>query len=397
VVGWLFVTHLALPMPMSALATLSTFGILVALALVTDQATAIRDEALALAADQATATREEDPSGEPACVAEELQADHGQDPLPEGFQTLLKEGQLLTAVILATKYEWGKRSDKGFPQEGGTATVKLPNDAETKPKLLKKLGNKNAVAMLWQGGSGDKTVYIAFTPARGDSGAIQHFSKIQTEYTKVVSDVDDNIGVHAYLKRKFDVLWSDDEAKGGLKTFLAGLMANGEYADYRFLFCGLSHGAALTQLATYRFARTFQAWNNFYAVSWNSYLWTDAAGAEKVHNTVQDHLLNLVASQRSHKSGARYWDPSSTYSFGEPQNYVAMKHTRLLETGCWREASVRRGCDTQICGNMLVCDASQGCPGTTNSFTELSNMQFQKLHFAQFVMRGMKEAMKKAR
>lgn len=375
---------------MPVLAMLRVFGMLAAFALIAEEAAAVRDYKRA-------------PASNSVQCEDGQEADLRQAPLNDDFQALLEGGQLFTGFILSTVFEQGKQG--AGVQEDTTVEVKTPpHDSPTNPKLLGRFGNKNAVVLIWEGSADDKTIYVAFTPARGDFAAADHARKILNINSPEPSEADDGMVVHAYLKKKFDALWSDeDSTHGGLSKFLKKITKN--FGNHKFLFCGLSHGAALTQLAAYRFAGSQEGSavmnkNNFYAVSWNSYLWTNQIGAAKVHARLGDRLLNLVTTRRSHKTEVegqprRYWDPSSTHDMGH--GYVAMTGTRLLESGCTRASSKQAPCDEQICGYFLACDPP-ACPGQRTLSQEplQFNHDFQKLHYAPNALKGMKRAMLRA-
>merc|ERR1719436_804688 len=96
--------------------------------------------------------------------------------LPSAHQQLLEQGKLWNLFVLAVIYE---RNMKGANFKPGdiadvhkpyrTSHAQVSNAWHSQPELLKIVGRKNAVAMIWRGSGNDKTLYCVFTPARAGS------------------------------------------------------------------------------------------------------------------------------------------------------------------------------------------------------------------------------------
>lgn len=317
-----------------------------------------------------------------------------EDPLPSSFQGLLAKGKIWNLLVLATVYENNKYGKTVQNQD--TVQIRSPFTKQTSPAwnstptFLSKLGNKNAVVYIWKGSGNDRTIYVTFTPARDGSYSLFHINQIIFQSKPLDSEVD-GITMSSYVKRKFDGLWFDGP-KGGLKTNLTNLLNAPEYKGYTVLFGGLSLGATLAQIAAYRFIRDFN-WPNFYAITWNGFLWTTAEGVQKVADTLGNRMLTIMMTQRSHKTLKRYWDPVGSYSF--KNGYANMVHVRLLEAGCNRQKKKQAPGDEQICGTFLRCSQQDSCPGTYgHKFRHIRKflMQMLKLHHAPMALAGTKEA-----
>jgi len=323
--------------------------------------------------------------------------------LSPDLESLMAGGQLWTALILAVHYNM---NNAGATLDVGTSVkVRTPFSASSAsptwssaPVLLERLGTKCCAVHLWsgQGIGGDGAIYVTFTPARqgmGDILTVDHLRRIWAGSSATRSDTD-GITMSSYVKRKFDRLWAT-----GFESALRRLITAPDLQGQKLIFAGVSHGATLAQIASYRFARKLPDWVDkdklidFATISWNSYLWTDAAGARAVHDTLRDRLLNVVLTQRQHDTLDRYMDSVSGYGFD--QDFSPIPSTILLEAGCNRKSSKQAPGDEEICGDFLSCDWQQDCPPPTllgKSFTT----HLMKLHRAPRIQAAMKRATRKA-
>jgi len=306
--------------------------------------------------------------------------------LPGQWGALLREGRILTALLLSTSFSEKYKGRHMHP--GSVAEVRVPTIAESgettrtlRPRLLHRSGNREAVAFIWLGDEGarDSTLYVAFSPMRYrsqlfkiycagvvddelDDGSVAK----QTAWTK--PQVEERgrkvvVPISAYIHGKLKRLWGQQ----GLWGYLS--QCAHKFKTHRIIFSGISHGAALAQAAALQF-RIREPTADVLVVTWNAYRWTNDVGRAVAEIELGGRLLPLVLSRRGIEPHAtRYWDSVT----GFPANYVPMPNLVFLDA------------DT---GQMFVHTA----PNQNSSFGAAFLMRMFELHFAKAAINATKKA-----
>eukprot|EP00747_Dinoflagellata_sp_TGD_P054623 gnl/TRDRNA2_/TRDRNA2_149119_c0_seq4.p1 gnl/TRDRNA2_/TRDRNA2_149119_c0~~gnl/TRDRNA2_/TRDRNA2_149119_c0_seq4.p1 ORF type:complete len:400 (+),score=61.63 gnl/TRDRNA2_/TRDRNA2_149119_c0_seq4:65-1264(+) len=293
--------------------------------------------------------------------------------LPTVWREQLAGGQLLTALILSVLYSEKYRGRSMQP--GESAEVQLParQAGEARhPKLLHRIGSREISAFAWLGDEPEdgRIIYLAFNPLRKK----RQFLKLlwagacSVERTTLSGRSEADAGAQtprsicmlSYVKRKLNNLWT----KFGFDRQLQELAAS--YPEHKFLFAGLSHGAAMAQAAAFRLRLEYPE-IPVKAVTWNAYKWTDENGSALVHSVMGDCLLPIVLSRQGNGEPRR-WDSVA----GAPASLAAMQRVLLLDA------------DTGI---------FMPCQDVGNARVGLSSaMQAMELHFAKVALKAMRIA-----
>jgi len=246
---------------------------------------------------------------------------------------MLKEGNLLAALILASAYS-EKYRGRNLDREA-VADIKLSDDlGSCRATLLWRFGRREATPFIWLGTdeAENRTLYVAMSPIRNK----RQYFKLLTQGSYMVDDVlqrdgeEHTIRISSYIKERLDGLWSAEHQSGirhgspDLGDALEQTAA--EHPGCRILFCGISHGGALAQAAALRFALLHPGYSSrIHVVSWNAYKWTDASGAAIARSVLGDRLLPLVLSSR--EGNERTWDSVPEF----PPGFSPMPGTVLLD------------------------------------------------------------------
>lgn len=259
--------------------------------------------------------------------------------LPGPWASMLRGGQVLTALILSTSYS--EKYKGRYMQRGAVAELRLPAQGDKTrtifPRLLCRSGNKEAVAFIWLGDDSaqDHTLYVTFSPLRYRSqfckiycaGIVQDgldhdISTTRTTTRNASSNGEpEKVPISAYVYHKLKKLWG----KHGLWNQLSECVD--KFNTHSIIFSGISHGAALAQAAALQFRlRRHQA--QVFVVTWNAYRWTNEKGRALVEKEFGDKILPFALSRRSTEPQAtRYWDSVT----GFPGSFASMPNSILLD------------------------------------------------------------------
>lgn len=267
--------------------------------------------------------------------------------LPGPWGALLKDGQVLTALLLSTSFSEKYKGRHLFPARDGqplqAVDLRLVASGSStrtiKPKLLHRSGNREAVAFIWLGDHdvGDRTLYVAFSPMRYRSQFFKIYCAGMVENAVDTATPSEEtscpeagegrgggrvLNISAYVHGKLQRLWGQQ----GLWDNL--VKSCKQYPDHRVVFAGISHGAALAQAAALQF-RIRISGPDIFVVTWNAYRWTDEAGRRLAEAQLGDRLLPFVLSRRSGNlpQATRYWDSVT----GFPAGYTGMPNPILLD------------------------------------------------------------------
>lgn len=303
--------------------------------------------------------------------------------LPGDWPKMLCDGEVLMALILSTSFS--EKYKGRHMQPGATAEITLPAPGDQTwtchPHLLHRAGNKEAVAYIWLSNDqrSEPTLYVAFSPLRHRSqffkiwcsGDIQDGLDLNNEprTATLTAGTQDgksvNVPVSAYVYHKLRKLWGLHGLWDGLKSMYD------KYEPNRIIFSGISHGAALAQVAALQFQMTIRQ-AKVYVVTWNAYRWTSPIGRAVVDQELGDRILPFALSRvRAEPQATRYWDSVT----GFPSRYASMP-------------------------NMLLLDADTGAilehkdPDTPAPLTGAFLMRMFELHFARAALAATKKATK---
>lgn len=265
-------------------------------------------------------------------------------------------------------------------QIGESAEIELPrafgSEAECqrwRPKLLHRVGSKEANVFIWLGDSASSfpVIYFAFAPLRkkrqffklvharacleADLFFDEH-ARGQATIEFAATAATKSIKMLSYVQRKLTNLWQNY----GFQEKLDDTMAR--YPNHLFLFCGISHGAALAQATTLKLSMMYPT-RKFQAATWNAYKWTDESGVAQMSAYVGKRLLSFVMSQGND------WDSIA----GAPHDLEAMREIVFLDT------------DSGECRPALDVGRSRIGP--------ITGWRMYRLHFAKTALRGMRAAM----
>eukprot|EP00928_Gymnodinium_smaydae_P061902 TRINITY_DN45872_c0_g1_i1.p1 TRINITY_DN45872_c0_g1~~TRINITY_DN45872_c0_g1_i1.p1 ORF type:complete len:416 (+),score=75.80 TRINITY_DN45872_c0_g1_i1:62-1309(+) len=245
--------------------------------------------------------------------------------LPGKFETMLRKGQMFSAIILCSAFS--NKEQGATMEEKEKAEVQMPVSGQVqRPTLLARAGSKEVVPFIWLGDkeAQDNTLYVAFTPMATilqPWKIYQHGQTLVKDEYKVPGGRVQGFKISEYLKEKLDKLWSTFEYNfGELLSY-----AVTDYPTHQIIFTGTSHGAALAQAAALRFC-LMDPTNapRVNVVTWNPYKWTDAEGSALVGEVLGDRILTMVLS----KDNPRRWDSAIEY----PSGFAPMPHVHLLDS-----------------------------------------------------------------
>lgn len=298
------------------------------------------------------------------------------------WTALLRGGQVMTALILSTSYSEKYKGRHLKP--GAVAELRLPSEGDqpvnTRPSLLHRSGNKEAVAFTWLGdeSAGDRSIYVAFSPLRHRiqflkiccagmvEDGISNIDRSQSKFAAWKAPAEAfhrKVPISAYVHHKLQKLWGAQ----GLWQSLSSCVE--EFPSHRVIFAGISHGGALAQAAALQFCLR-KRHQQVYIVTWNAYRWTNDIGKAAVEEELADRILPFVLSRRKEEPHAtRYWDSVT----GFPPTYAPMPNCVLLDA------------DT---GDMFRHTA----PQKGSNIGALFLMRMFELHFAKAALIAMKKA-----
>lgn len=270
-----------------------------------------------------------------SCSASSL-GEPGQ--LKEPWRELLPNGEIFTALVLSTLYSEKYKGRNMQPDD--IAEVRLPAAQNTPPALwshalLHRAGSKEVSVFIWLGDESSKfpVVYFAFSPLRSKkqffkllaaSGSLKAdtFEEVSSE-GQGPSTVKYTVPMFSYVHRKVQNLLDKYDFRSKLEDTMR------RYPNHMMLFCGISHGATLSQAMILKLNLMYPM-ARFQAVTWNAYRWTDKSGVALMKKAVGNQLLPFVMSR------GNSWDSIA----GAPHNFEPMSHVVFLdaETGVCRPA-----------------------------------------------------------
>jgi len=291
---------------------------------------------------------------------------------------MLPNGEIFTALLLSSSYS-EKYKGRNM-QPGEIAEIRLPcpegmTQRDWRPKLLHRSGSREINVFIWLGddSSDIPTVYFACAPLRKR----MQFAKLTQSYyglsqmeveEQANGDVDVGAGtgkrysvpMFPYCLRKVENLYSKYDFQSKVQDTMR------QYPNHRYLFCGISHGAAVAQALALRLSLMYPR-GCFQAVTWNAYRWTNEEGIALMEQHVGRRLLPFVMATDT------TWDSIA----GIPYRLSHMPRIVFLnaDTGEFRPAE-------SIDGSRL--DISQVC---------CCAWRMYKLHFATTALKATKRAM----
>jgi len=277
-------------------------------------------------------------------------------PLP-WVEESIRNGRLWLAFELCTTYVPGASTELGWPASSEktpavpisvSIPVPAPVGKEVQMEAARSFGSSHAVAVVWRHPVKDRArfgdhepIHVAFQAAfKSQLWKILFESSrgtMEFEWPELEGTLGGHILLGHYIGWKSEKLWT----VYGLGKYLVALASESGAAGQkkRFIFSGISHGAALAQVLSLRFQLALrnqgpESLAEVYGLTWNCYRWTEKNGVALQQQNLAGHVIHFINVLTDEHGVVKKADGVPGF-FNQrtsiPDKYLMDQHGQLLE------------------------------------------------------------------